>query len=513
MLFNSSVFIFLFLPITLLCFALFIRLKWYEISKAWLILASLVFYGYWNIDYVKLIIAIMFFNYGVGFLINKQSQIDSEKSEKTWKSKALMIFGIVVNLTLLAYFKYANFFLKNISVLTGINFNIGKILLPLGISFFTFQKIAYLVDSYKGYTKNYNLLDYSLFVIFFPQLIAGPIVHHSDIVPQFADKTNNKVTWQNISVGVTIFSLGLFKKVILADTISAYGTPVFYAAEAGTRLSFYEAWAGLLAYTLQLYFDFSGYSDMAIGIARMFGIVLPVNFNSPYKADSIIDFWRRWHITLSNFLRDYLYIPLGGNRKGNFRRYLNLMITMLLGGLWHGANWTFVIWGGLHGFYLIINHLYIHKIKSLTISSNKQSNIAVILFNRMITFGAIIFAWIFFRAESIDGSINILKSILGFNGIPIKLSASAISPNNLLNINGILWLIALLLIVWFAPNTQQIMSNYNPALNIDKYHEKISSILSWKPNLFWGLSLGLILFIALSKVLQANESEFLYFQF
>ncbi|MBK1990341.1 MBOAT family protein [Sphaerospermopsis aphanizomenoides BCCUSP55] len=512
MLFTSSIFSFLFLPITLLVFAGCSRLKWHTIAKAWLIFASFVFYGYWNVAYLSLIIPSMLFNYGIGVLIGKQYE-NQDHLEQSWKPKILMLLGIAVNLVLLAYFKYANFILDNINTLFGINFNVGNIILPLGISFFTFQKIAYLVDSYRGNTKNYNLLDYSLFVIFFPQLIAGPIVHHGDIVPQFAAKKDNKINWENISIGVTIFALGLFKKVIFADTISAYSTPMFNAAEAGTILSFYEAWAGLLAYTLQLYFDFSGYSDMAIGLARMFGIILPVNFNSPYQADSIIEFWRRWHITLSNFLRDYLYIPLGGNRKGNFRRYLNLMITMLLGGLWHGANWTFVIWGGLHGLYLVINNIYILMKKSFLTSENHKDNLVSKVFNRGITFLAVIIAWIFFRAESIDGAINIFKSMLGINGIAVNFSLPYISPNNLIDIYGLICLLVLLIIVFFIPNTQQIMSNYTPVLNMDKTTKKIASILLWKPNLFWAINLGLILFISLSKVLEANKSEFLYFQF
>ncbi|MEA5553455.1 MBOAT family protein [Anabaena cylindrica UHCC 0172] len=513
MLFNSSIFIFLFLPITLLIFAGFSRLKWHTISKAWLVLTSLVFYGYWNVSYLKLIIFSMLFNYTIGVLIGRQHQTNPEISGQSWKSPALLLLGISVNLLGLGYYKYSSFILDNINALMGSKFSLGNILLPLAISFFTFQQIAYLVDSYRGNTQNYNLLDYSLFVIFFPQLIAGPIVHHGDIVPQFIEKKVDKFNWENMSIGITIFALGLFKKVIFADTISAYSTPLFNAAEAGTILSFYEVWCGLLAYTLQLYFDFSGYSDMAVGIARMFGIILPINFNSPYQADSIIDFWRRWHITLSNFLRDYLYIPLGGNRKGNLRRYFNLMITMLLGGLWHGANWTFVIWGGLHGFYLVINNVYVSSTKSFFTQENQQNNIVHKLFNRSITFLAVIVSWIFFRSESINGAMSIVKSMLGLNGISVKLSFSNISPNNLIDLSGIIWLILLLSIVWFSPNTQQIMSKYKPVLNMDKYSEKINSIFSWKPNLFWAVSLGLILFMSLSKVLEANQSEFLYFQF
>jgi len=226
--------------------------------------------------------------------------------------------------------------------------------LPLGISFFTFQKIALLADAYEGKIQSLNFLDYALFVLFFPQLIAGPIVHHSEAMSQF--QTRGPVQASVIAMGLTIFAIGLANKVLLADSLAVYATPQFDAAAAGAPLSFLAAWSGALAYTLQLYFDFSGYTDMAIGAALLFGVRLPLNFNSPYKARNIIDFWRRWHMTLSRFLRDYLYIPLGGNRHGKLSRYLNLFITMLFGGLWHGAGWTFIFWGALHGFYLAINH-------------------------------------------------------------------------------------------------------------------------------------------------------------
>ena len=291
----------------------------------WLVLASLFFYGWWNPAYLLLIIGSMLFNYYTGVQLSYR------------QNRLFLGIAIALNLALLGYFKYANFFVENISDLAGLGWNIEHIVLPLAISFFTFQQIAYLVDAYRRETSEYNFLHYALFVSFFPQLISGPIVHHKEMLPQFIRETARFIEYRHLAIGISVFILGLFKKVVVADSLAPYSIEAFNAVAAGEMLTFFEAWKGALAYTFQLYFDFSGYSDMAIGLAMLFGIRLPLNFDSPYKANSVIEFWQRWHITLSRFLRDYLYIPLGGNRKGQKRRYLNLMITMLLGGLWHGA--------------------------------------------------------------------------------------------------------------------------------------------------------------------------------
>ena len=333
MLFNSHIFIFFFLPITLLVFHQIGRRGKHRLAISWLVAASFFFYGWWNPPYLGLILISILFNYVLGVSLSRIPR------------KTLLIVGISGNLALLGYFKYANFFTDTLNALTDANIALQQIVLPIAISFFTFQQITYLVDAYRGETQEYNFLHYCLFVTFFPQLIAGPIVHHKEMLPQFAEKSLYKIKADNLAVGVTIFIIGLFKKVILADGIAVYATPMFDAAEWYDSLTFFEAWCGALAYSLQLYCDFSGYSDMAIGIARMFGVKLPINFYCPYKAHNIIEFWRRRHITLSRFLRDYLYFPIGGNRRGVSRRYVNVMITMLLGGLWHGAGWTFVVWG------------------------------------------------------------------------------------------------------------------------------------------------------------------------
>jgi len=305
MLFNSYEFIFLFLPITFLVFFAIARLG-HEAAIIWLVLASLFFYGWGNPAYLILILLSMVANFSIGELLGS-----THRRNKRSLGKIYLVLGVTLNLGTLGYFKYAGFFVDNLNTALGTEIDIGRIVLPLAISFFTFQQIAFLVDAYKGITKEYRFTHYALFVTFFPQLIAGPIVHHKDMLPQFMRRDTLKPHIENIAVGLTIFFIGLFKKAVLADGISPYGSSVFDMAAGGETLSFFQAWGGALSYTMQLYFDFSGYSDMAIGGARLFGIRLPLNFHSPYKATSIVEFWRRWHMTLSRFLRDYVYIPLG----------------------------------------------------------------------------------------------------------------------------------------------------------------------------------------------------------
>src|SRR5262249_40838271 len=340
MLFNSYPFILGFLPLTLLLFHGLRGAGLARSSIGLLSLMSLLFYGWWNPIYLLLIVPLMLVNFVLA------ARIVPRDTQRPRGAKPLLVLGIALNLGVLGYFKYANFFVDNLNAVTGLDLVLGKVILPIGISFFTFQKIAFLVDSYRGRVDRLNFVDYVLFVTFFPQLIAGPIVHHSEVMRQFRDPA--PVSMPTVALGVTIFTIGLAKKVLLADTPAPSACPVFAGAPAGARPAVLAAWGSALAYPAQLYFDFSGSSDMAIGGGLLFGIRLPINFASPYKAVSIIDFWHRWHITLSRFLRDYLYVPLGGNRKGRSRRYVNLLITMLLGGFWHGAGWTFVVWGSLH---------------------------------------------------------------------------------------------------------------------------------------------------------------------
>jgi len=525
MLFNSYQFIFLFLPVTIFVFFRIGRLGHANAALSWLVLASFFFYGWWNPVYLGLILLSIIFNYLFGFILSK------EITQFPFLKKSMLVLGVAFNIGLIGYFKYFNFFAVNANAYVGTNFSVEEIILPLAISFFTFQQITYLVDAYQGKTKEYNFLHYCLFVTFFPQLIAGPIVHHSEMLPQFSKKHIYIFSNRNFTIGLTIFIIGLFKKVVLADNVAFYSTPIFDAANDGLILTFYEAWFGALAYTFQLYFDFSGYSDMAIGLARMFGILLPVNFHSPYKAESIIDFWSRWHITLSRFLRDYVYIPMGGSRKGVAHRYINLMLTMLLGGLWHGAGWTFVIWGGIHGLYLVINHAW-RVITNIFFPHDREKSTLNTIMARSITFFIVVISWVIFRSDNIDSAFNFLSSMSGANGIPLPaILKNSLGGSNfsLLGVNfyyselfnrkyfnpnaAIIWLLGLMLIVNFAPNTQQIMSRYIPALLTTKWKADTlrKNWLKWKPSNVWSI---IISFLAIISILSLTQvSEFLYFQF
>ncbi|NPA66266.1 MAG: MBOAT family protein [Epsilonproteobacteria bacterium] len=398
MLFNSYEYIFLFLPITFFIYFYLLKKRLLIGAKGFLVFASLFFYSWWNPLYLPIILISMLFNYTVGNILSQDSDAKVDK-------KYILIFGISVNVILLGYFKYRDFFIENFNYIWNENVGLYHLALPLGISFFTFQQISYLVDSYKKETKEYDFLNYALFVTFFPQLIAGPIVHHTEMMPQFASKWNMVKKYRNIATGIFIFSIGLFKKVVIADSFAKMANVGFDKVEV---LNFIEAWTTSYAYTFQLYFDFSGYTDMAIGAALLFNIKLPINFNSPYKATSIQDFWRRWHITLSHFLRDYIYIPLGGSYKGEVRTYLNLLVTFLIGGLWHGAGWNFVFWGFLHGMALVIHRIW----KKLGFSLHK-------IVAWFITINFINFSWVFFRAKNWDDAIKVIKGMFGFEGFSL----------------------------------------------------------------------------------------------
>ena len=392
----------------------------------------------------------------------------------------------------------------------------GTIILPLGISFFTFQQIAYIVDCAHDNVDTHGFFDYALFVTFFPQLIAGPIVYHRDMLPQIRSGDAFSFPITDLGIGSKIFAIGLIKKVVFADGMAVYATPVFEAADAGVALTFIEAWGGAFAYTLQLYFDFSGYSDMAIGLGRMFGLRLPINFRAPYKASSIIEFWRRWHITLSMFLRNYLYIPLGGNKRGRTRRWINLMITMLLGGLWHGAGWTFVAWGGLHGLYLCINHLwrFLADRSGIDLSASATGRFA----SWALTFVAVVIAWVFFRAETFDGAIGVLSGMAGLNGLilpeawagrlaSIPLVSTYISAGPTPYFTGSLQMLAtamLLLLAFLAPTTEQWMKwQFNGS----------DAVGEWRQGTIVAAGFGLISGYAMIRLFVGGYSEFLYFQF
>lgn len=490
MLFNSYIFILVFLPITLVVFFGLAQLGLINVAVIWMTLASLFFYGYWNPIYLPLLLISVLGNYGLGWKIN---QLQS----KSFEAKVFLILGIIFNLVILGYYKYANFFVDSINQIFHTNLFIPEIILPLAISFYSFTQIAYLVDAYNGETKdaNYDLVTYTLFVAFYPQLIAGPILRHQ-LIPEFRRFQHFVFSDKNFILGLTLFILGLSKKVLIADNLSPWVADVFGNA---STVTFPEAWVGALSYTFQLYFDFSGYSDMAVGLGWMTNIDLPINFYSPYKAISISDFWRRWHITLSNFLRDYLYIPLGGSKLGQTRRYFNLMITMLLGGLWHGAGWTFVLWGGLHGFYLVVNHAW--------------RRVGLVLPKKLgwlLTFMAVIFSWVLFRATTWQEGWEIIQAMIGMKGILIPITAKG--PLVLLENLGInfqqwlaiphlprlggpqttLILLGLVLGVTILPNTQEMMEKF-------------------KPTVIWSLVIGTLATFCLISLNQV--SEFLYFQF
>ncbi len=397
MLFNSYEFILFFFPVTFILFYLLHFKVGKRSALTLLFAASLVFYSWWELRDFYIIVISLCVNFFIAkFLVSARHQ--------TLPRKLIFIAGLAMNVAVIFYYKYAHFFAATANDLLGTHFQTTKLVLPLGISFYTFVEIAYLVDSYQRKQKYHEFIDFGLFVTFFPHLIAGPIVHHSEIMPQFTAKWERVFPWKKMLLGSLLFSIGLFKKVIIADSLSKLAVPVFSAAAAYTLSGWKDAWMGSLAYTFQLYFDFSGYSDMAIGLALIFGVKFPLNFNSPYKALSITDFWRRWHMTLSRFLRDYIYIPLGGNRKGPRRTLINLMLTMLIGGLWHGAAWTFVIWGGLHGLYLIINKLWSdHGLKMPGAAA------------WIVTFLLVDFTWVIFRADSFHSALQIYAQMFNFS--------------------------------------------------------------------------------------------------
>jgi alginate O-acetyltransferase complex protein AlgI len=516
MLFNSYSFLLGFLPVTLLVFFALGRKGERRLAIAWLVAASLFFYGWWNPAYLGLIVASILFNYSIGTVLG-----DGRRQIAT--RKLALALAISLNLAALAYYKYANFFLQNLNAALGTGYGPTNIILPLGISFFTFTQIAFLVDAYRGEAREYNFLHYALFVTYFPHLIAGPVLHHKEMMPQFGHAHIFRFDALNFSAGLTYFVLGLFKKAILADGIAVFSGPVFAAAAEGLPLSSLDAWGGALSYTFQLYFDFSGYSDMAIGLALMIGIRLPLNFHSPYKAVNIIEFWRRWHMTLSRFLRDYLYIPLGGNRKGEVRRYANLAVTMLLGGLWHGAGWTFVIWGGLHGLYLMANHGWQVMRRRLGHDPQTSTRWGRCL-SAILTFVAVLVAWVYFRSNSLETADHFLKSMVAHPDFRLSSFYSTTVVNSSLgrwsDLIGIrasaeFLLVSALLtiaaIAFFTPNTQEIVGRFywQPRGSIET--APVNARTLWSPNVVWAIGISVAAIWSLLTLSQV--SEFLYFQF
>ncbi|WP_317932093.1 MBOAT family O-acyltransferase [Halioxenophilus sp. WMMB6] len=504
MLFNSFIFLLLFLPATLACFYLarrYLSVRW---AIAILVVGSFVFYSYWNPSNLPILLGSIVFNYLLG---QRLTNLQTSRH-----SKLLLILGVTANLALLAYFKYTNFFIANLNTLITIPLPLQNIVLPLAISFFTFQQVAYLVDSYRGVVIERNFLNYVLFVSFFPQLIAGPIVHHKEMMPQFAALPATGQWRKYLGLGTALFCIGLGKKVLLADNFAVYANQLFNQVDANSLL-IGDAWIGAISYHFQIYFDFSGYSDMAIGLAYMFGIRLPINFDSPYKAQSIIVFWRRWHMTLSRFLRDYLYITLGGNRKGKLRRHANLLMTMLLGGLWHGAAWTFVVWGALHGGFLVINHLFHVAARRVPFAHLFNSRLFTGL-GIVVTTLAVMVAWVYFRAGSLSDANTVVMALFGRGELGIShslnqaIQTQSFAPFLFLLFNEHLasWCVVLCLIlvtqafILLAPNSMQILDQF----------ERIEPTSSSKHSAWEFLCAAAL---ALSIIGMFGISEFIYFQF
>jgi D-alanyl-lipoteichoic acid acyltransferase DltB (MBOAT superfamily) len=500
MLFSSYTFLFQFLPATVLAFAA-ARRHSPRAGIMVLVGASLFFYGAWRPVYLLLFAASVAVNFALGL-----------RMEDPLRRRGIGTFGVALNLAWLCYFKYTNFIFDSLNTLTGAPLPFVNIILPLGISFFTFQQIAYLVDVMRGARVERDIVSYTLFVSFFPHLIAGPLVHHAEMIPQFKrGRTGRSAVLA--ARGLAIFAAGLFKKVVIADNLAQFVSPVFAHLDAGGGVTTPWAWLATLAYTLQIYFDFSGYSDMAIGLALLFGIRLPVNFRSPYQATSIIEFWRRWHITLSRFLRDYLYIPLGGNRLGEQRRYINLLVTMLLGGLWHGAGWNFLVWGGLHGIYLSINHLW----RGWRGSKPEVSMAGLVVKGACwaITFFAVVVAWVFFRAKTAAGAWQMLQGLFG-----AEAGSSAYASPGILRLMDLPMLVGeaqLLLIGGGAVALALAMALCLPNVpQLFRYREyrrapERAAWVRWRPNAAWALLSALALAISLFGMWQ--RLEFLYFQF
>lgn len=493
MLFNSHGFLLGFLPFVL--FVLGGVQRWApRLMLMAMVVLSLIFYGRWDNHYLVLLVGSIVINYAIGQRL------------ATVPSKLFLALAIAANLVTIGWFKYYNFFVSSLRFGGVETFPFLEIVLPLGISFFTFQQISYLVDSYRREIPPHSFTDYIFVITFFPHLIAGPIVRFSEIAPQLA-AGRPRMSLSEIAPGAALLIMGLGKKVLLADPVSTYATPVFQAAAEGQQLSFLTAWQGALAYTFQIYFDFSGYSDMALGLALLVGIHLPVNFNSPYKATSIIDFWRRWHMSLSRFLRDYLYIPLGGNKYGSLRRYINILIVMVLGGLWHGAGFSFLIWGLLHGFYLLLNHVY-RDILAPLLPSRLINGKVWRAISWLATFLAVVIAWVFFRASDHHVAMMILKAMVGLTSVSASMGdATKLAPILLL----FLMLAAIVLVM---PNSQTMVgvsgtAPEKPGACWDNSDTR--RWWKWKPNIRWAALSGFVLAIVLVSL--NKPSPFLYFQF
>jgi D-alanyl-lipoteichoic acid acyltransferase DltB (MBOAT superfamily) len=539
MLFNSYEFIFAFLPVTLALFFL-AGAQSQRLALTWLTLASLFFYAWWRPFNVLIIGPSLLVNYLIARALLRPGV--AGKSRDRW----LLAAGIAFNLAFLGYFKYANFAASALNDLAGTDFVLEHVVLPLGISFITFQKIAFLIDVHSQRIKSFTFGDYCLFVLFFPQLIAGPIVHYREMMPQF-EAARCRLNRSNLAVGLTLFVIGLFKKVVLADGIAGYVTPVFAAAAAGETISLLPAWIAALGFTLQIYFDFSGYSDMALGLGRLFGVKLPVNFDSPLKATSIIDFWLRWHVTLTRFLTAYVYnplvlwltrrrlarqLPVLGGRNQSVGAFVQLLaaptlLTMLLSGLWHGAGYFFLLWGLMHGVYLVINHAWRLTGPKLLRHEKYEQWMPSVGF--VLTFLAVVIAMVVFRAPTLDAAVGVFEGMVGYNGLRLpshvaeRLAPLAAAVPSLVVAGGelertlmpaVAWIGGLSLIALALPNSLQIMAHFEPATSYrarPSYLPLLRIESVWRPTLGWAAGVCALAVAVIMRL--GGKSEFLYWQF
>ena len=505
MLFNSYIFISVFLPITLIGFYILRRFSC-DLPVYWLLMASLVFYGYWNPAYLLLLGSSIIFNYVISLWLTKN------------QSRLILILSVAINLLSIGYFKYSEFLVNNIAGVENTPEFISTIILPLAISFFTFQQIAYQVDIQSGKASPSGFLNYSLYVSLFPQLIAGPIVRFQQLSPQLNFPIRRGSFFPKIAlIGIILFAMGLFKKVVWADTFAVYANDVFAkAGDSFSKIGFYDAWIGAYTYSFQLYFDFSGYSDMAIGLALMLGLKFPINFFSPYKAINIIDFWQRWHITLTSFFRDYLYIPLGGNRKGRFRQILNIAIVMLLTGLWHGAGWSFIAWGAYHGGLVIVTHLVrkrlsrgstylLGKIRNTLIRNGFNFIIQSILW--IITFHLVVLGWVMFRAETLN------EAVVMFNGMFLQSGNKMLAFSDMSRYMIVVFLLlAAAFVVIVLPNSIQSIEKFTRWKEYLAQNLKSQISWHWRLSPLNGLFLGVLIYFSITTLSHVS-SDFLYFNF
>jgi alginate O-acetyltransferase complex protein AlgI len=544
MLFNSYEFIFAFLPLTLAGFYVLGAAASRQWALRWIILVSFVFYAWWRPFNVILIAPSIAINFALARLLQR---LGADEGRRGF-SRAVLFAGIGFNIAFLGYFKYTNFLIDSVNDVFGTNFVLARIILPLGVSFITFQKIAFLVDVQAGRVKSFTFQDYCLFVLFFPQLIAGPIVHYREMMPQF-HAAPCRFDKEDVSVGLTLFFTGLFKKAFLADSIAPLVTDLFGKTAAGGNPSLLISWMAAIGFTLQIYFDFSGYTDMALGLGRLFGVRLPPNFNSPLRASSIIDFWLRWHMTLTRFLTAYIYNPLVlwlarrraasglpgfGGRNTTLGAFVQLLVlptllTMFVSGVWHGAGYLFILWGLLHGVYLTINHGW--RLIAPRLWPNRRSYARIMEPGGVVlTFLSVVVAMVLFRSSTVASAVRMLKGMVGLNGVSLPqpvderlgalapwlksmgVAADPVSGQNFVFL--LFWLVVLLVIAFACPNTLQVLAAYEPALGVKRRlgdRGLIGKALEWTPSLAWAVGASVVAAIGVLSL--TGQSEFLYWQF